>query len=151
MTGKLTSSPGMNNTKRPLIVTSLAVVVLTISVLNLIRFIQAISLWKVLLDLPGLPPVYLAASGLIWILFGLPLSWGLWRGNARAPAAARILCVAYFIYEWVERFVMARMGNELENWPFFLAFTLLSLSVIFWGLSRGKVKAFFGERHEPSF
>jgi len=151
MTSTSTSSPARINPKRPPIVTSLVVVVLTISVLNLIRFIQAISLWKVLLDLPGLPPVYLAASGLIWILFGLPLSWGLWRGNVRAPAAARILCVAYFIYEWVERFVMARMGNELANWLFFLAITLLSLGAVFWGLSRRNIKAFFGERHEPSF
>ena len=151
MTSTSTSSPGMNNTKRPLIVTTLAVAVLTISALNLIRFIQAISLWKILVDLPGLSPVFLAASGLIWTLLGLPLCWGLWRGNIRAPAAARILCVAYFIYEWIERFVMARVGNELANWPFFLAFTLLSLGVIFWGLSRGNVKVFFGERHEPSF
>jgi hypothetical protein len=127
------------------------VVVLTISVLNLIRFIQAISLWKILMGLPGLSPVYLASSGLLWTLLGLPLAWGLWRGNVRAPAAARIICVAYFVYEWVERFIMARMGNELANWPFFLAVTLLSLGVIFWGLSRGNVKAFFGERHEPSF
>ena len=151
MTDPKNSSSGRGQTKRPLIVTSLAVVVLTISVLNLIRFIQAISLWKILMDLPGLSPVYLAASGLIWTLLGLLLSWGLWRGNARAPAAARILCVAYFIFEWVERFIMVRLGNELENWPFFLAFTLLSLGVIFWGLSRENVRAFFGERHEPSF
>jgi hypothetical protein len=59
--------------------------------------------------------------------------------------------VAYFIYQWVERFVIARLGNELANWPFFLAVTLLSLVVVFWGLSRGNVKAFFGERHEQSF
>jgi len=150
MTDTVTSSPGESNIKRPLIVTSLALAVLTISVLNLIRFIQTISLWKFLSDLPGLSPVYLAASGLIWALLGLPLSWGLWRGNVRAPVAARILCVAYFIYDWIERLIMARMGNKLENWPFFLAFTLLSLVVIFWGLSRGNVKAFFGERHEPS-
>lgn len=141
----------MDSPKRPLIVTSLAVVVLTISVFNLIRFLQAISLWKFLADLPGLSPVYLAASGLIWTLVGLPLSWGLWRGYARALDAARILCVAYFIFEWVERLLMARTGAELENWPFFLAFSLLSLGVIFWGLSRENVKAFFGERHEPTF
>jgi hypothetical protein len=141
----------LDNPKRPLIVTSLAVVVLTISVLNLIRFLQAINLWKFLADLPGLSPVYLAVSGLIWTLVGLPLCWGLWRGYTRAPAAARILCVTYCIYEWVERFITARTGDELENWPFFLAFTLLSLGVIFWGLSRENVKAFFGERHEPSF
>jgi len=151
MTSTSTSSPARINPKRPPIVTSLVVVVLTISVLNLIRFIQAISLWKFIVDLPGLSPVYLAASGLIWTLLGLLLSWGLWRGNARAPAAARILCVAYLIFEWIERFIMVRLGNELENWPFFLAFTLLSLGVIFWGLSRENVRAFFGERHEPSF
>jgi hypothetical protein len=124
--------------------------VLTISVLNLIRFIQAIRLWEFLSDLPGVSPVYLAASGLIWTLLGLPLSWGLWRGNARAPTATRLLCVAYFIYEWIELIFMARLGSQPVNWPFFLAFTLIVLGVIFWGLSRRNVKAFFGERHEPS-
>lgn len=151
MTNSLTSSPGRSHTKRPLIVTSFAVAVLTISVLNLIRFIQAIRLWEFLSDLPGVSPVYLAASGLIWALLGLPLTWGLWRGNARAPAATRILIVTYCIYEWVERFIMARMGSQLVNWPFILVFTLIILGVIFWGLSRENVKAFFGERHEPSF
>jgi len=48
MTTSLTSSPGKSPPKRPLIVTSLVVVVLTISVLNLIRFIQAIRLWEFL-------------------------------------------------------------------------------------------------------
>jgi hypothetical protein len=151
MSTSLTSSQDRSHAKRPLIVTSLAVAVLTISVLNLIRFFEAIRLWEFLSDLPGISPVYLAASGLIWALLGLPLSWGLWRGNARAPAATRILCVAYCSYEWVERFIMARMGSRLANWPFFLVFTLIILGVIFWGLSREKVKAFFGERHEPSF
>jgi hypothetical protein len=146
-----TTSPVSSHTKRPLIVTSLAVVVLTISVLNLIRFVQAVKLWEFLSGLPGVSPIYLAASGLIWALLGLPLSWLLWQGNPRAPTATRILCVTYLIYEWVELFVMTNSGNQAANWPFFLVFSLIIIGVIFWGLSRRNVKAFFGERHEPSF
>jgi hypothetical protein len=151
MTDPKNSSSGRGQTKRPLIVTSLAVVVLTISVLNLIRFVQAVKLWEFLSGLPGVSPIYLAASGLIWALLGLPLSWLLWQGNPRAPTATRILCVTYLIYEWVELFVMTNSGNQAANWPFFLVFSLIIIGVIFWGLSRRNVKAFFGERHEPSF
>jgi hypothetical protein len=143
-----TSPPDRQHAKRPLIVTSLVVAVLTISVLNLIRFVQAIKQWEFLSGLSGVSPIYLAASGLIWALLGLPLSWGLWLGKPKAPAATRILCVAYILYEWIELLVIARAGGSKENWPFFLTLTLIILMVIFWGLSRRNVKAFFGERHE---
>ena len=134
--------------KRPLFVTILALVVLSIAALHLMRLIQAISLWEFLSELPDVSPTYLALSGAVWVLLGLGLAWGLWQGLAGAPLAARLLSLAYVLYKWIERLVMSRLDGGQPDWPFALAVTLVSLLIVFWGLSRPPVKAFFLERRE---
>lgn len=134
--------------KRPFFVTCLALVVLIIAALHLVRLTQVISEWKFLSELPNVSPAYLAASGLAWVLLGLLLAWGLWRGSGWAPLAARFLSLTYALYRWIERLIMARFGDPQSDWPFALAVTLVSLFIIYWGLSRPPVRAFFIERRE---
>ena len=53
--------------KRPFLVTLLAVLVLIISCINLIRLIEAIRMWDFLASLPGVPPLYIALTGLFGV------------------------------------------------------------------------------------
>ena len=136
--------------KRPFIVTLLAVLVLSITIVNLLRLVNTIALWSFLSDFPGISPLYLAATGLVWTLIGVVLVWGLWTGNPRAPKAARILTIFYLSYKWLEWIVLTTSGNKLQNWPFLVVLTIVVILFTFWTLSRSDAKAFFGVMHEQS-
>ena len=140
----------LQNRKRPFLVTLLALLVLSITIIYLVRLVNSITLWNFLAALPGISPLYLALTGLIVTLAGTLLFWGLWTGNPRAPKATRILSVAYLGYQWLEWIISARIGNEFENWQFAAGMTLFVLIFIFWTLSRSDAKTFFGEMHEQS-
>ena len=136
------------NRKRPFLVTLLALLVLSITIIYLVRLVNSITLWDFLAALPGISPLYLVLTGLIVTLVGALLFWGLWSGNPRAPKAARLLTVVYLGYQWLEWIRSVRVGNEFENWPFAAGMTLFVLIFIFWTLSRSDAKTFFGEMHE---
>lgn len=130
---------------RPFLVTVLAVLVLIMTSINLIRFIEALVQWRFLSSLPRVSPAYLAGSGLFWSLIGLPLTWGLWRGHPIAPKAARIVALAYAIYYWLDLVLLESRGEIFVNWPFIAGLTLVLLVSIFWVLSPTSSKAYFGE------
>lgn len=134
--------------RRPFAVTLLAVLVLTIAALFLLRLVQAIAWWDFLAGLPEISPLYLVLTGLLWSLAGLPLAWGLWRGYAGAPRAARLLALAFTGYFWLERIWLANPDGTMANWPFSAAASAILLALVFWILARPGVKAFFGERDE---
>lgn len=136
--------------KRPFLVTLLAVLVLSITIVNLLRLVNTIALWSFLSDFPGISPFYLAATGLVWALIGVALVWVLWTGNPRAPKAARILTIFYLSYKWLEWIVSTTSGNKLQNWPFLVVLTIVVILFTFWTLSRSDAKAFFGVMHEQS-
>jgi hypothetical protein len=153
----VTRNPG-SSAPRPLGVTLLALGVLIIAGLNLVRFILAISRWQFLSDLPGVSPLYLALTGLIWGVVGIPLFWSLWRGLSLAPRLMQAVLLTYAAYYWLDRiFLEERMiPNPQEslsaflplNWPFTITITVLLMLVTVWILSRPHIKAFFGEQHE---
>lgn len=134
--------------KRPFLVTLLAVLVLTITIVNLLRLVNTIALWSFLSGIPGVSPFYLAVTGLVWTLLGVALVWGLWAGKPKAPRATRVLTVFYLGYEWLERIVFADSGNELQSWPFFAILSIIFILFTFWTLSRSDAKAFFGVMDE---
>lgn len=136
--------------KRPFLVTLLAFLVLIITIINLLRFINTVALWSFLSAFPGIPPFYLAATGLAWTFIGTALVWGLWIGKPRAPMATRILTIFYLVYEWLERIILAPEGNTVRNWPFSIVLSMFFILFIFWTLSRSDAKAFFGVMHEQS-
>jgi hypothetical protein len=140
----------LQNRKRPFLVTLLALLVLSITIIYLVRLINSITLWNFLAALPGISPLYLALTGLILTLVGALLFFGLWTGNPRAPRATRVLTVAYLSYQWLEWIQSVRVGNEFENWPFAAGMTLSVIIFIFWTLSRSDAKTFFGDMYEQS-
>lgn len=143
---------------RPYGVTLLALGVLSITVLNLVRFIMAIRSWQFLDELPGVSPLYLTLTGFIWALTGMALFWSLWRGMGWAPRLMQAVMLTYAAYYWLDRIFLAeRAASSLQesagvflplNWPFTITVTALLMGFTVWILSRTDTKAFFGERHE---
>lgn len=133
---------------RPFFVTLLALLVLSITIIYLVRLINSIILWDFLAALPGISPLFLALTGLIVTLAGALLFWGLWTGKPGAPRATRLLGVVFLGYQWIEWLLSVIVGNQFENWLFATGMTLLAIIFIFWTLSRSDAKTFFGEMHE---
>ena len=136
--------------RRPFPVTLLACLVLIITIVHLVRFIYAITWWRFLTDLQGNPPFLLVFTGLIGMLIGAILFWGLWVGYSRASLAARILIPVYIGMEWVEQILSSQRGNTFENWPFMALISLAVITFTYWTLSTSSAKTYFGELHEPS-
>jgi len=122
--------------------------VLMITSLYLDRFVQTVLLWEFLSNLLRLSPIYLAFTGLLWTLVGLPVAWGLWRGRPGAPKATRIAALAFVTFYWLDRLLVADASGVRSNWPFTASVTFILLTWIFWIFSQRKVKAFFGELHD---
>jgi len=136
--------------KRPFIVTSISLAVLSITTIHLVRFVQALTAWGFLSSLPGISPGYLAATGLAGVMAGLPLFWGLWRGHGWAPAATRSLAALYTLYWWLEELLTAQSAENLVNWPFNAFLSIILLLLFFLPFFLPGVKAYFGAPHERS-
>lgn len=124
--------------KRPFLVTLLALLVLFISCINLIRLIEAIRTWDFLVSLPGVSPLYIALTGLIWTLVGFPLAWGIWRGYPKAPLATQILVPVYALYYWFDRIIIAQTINASSNLLFAIIITVVVILLTFWTLHISK-------------
>jgi hypothetical protein len=133
---------------RPFLVTLVALVVLTITTIYLIRFVQTLFWWDFLAGLPGVSPLYLVLTGLLWTLVGLPLTWGLWLGRPKMLKATRLFAPGFAAYLWLERLLVANADGEMSNWSFAAGLTLVVLGLVLWFLSMPAVKAYFGELHE---
>ena len=140
----------IHDNKRPFAVTLLACLVLITTIVHLVRFAYAITWWRFLTTLHGNPPLLIAFSGLIGLLVGAALFWGLWIGHPRAPLAARILIPLYLGLQWVEQLLSLQKGNKFENWPFMSVISLVVIIFTYWTLSTSSAKIYFGEFHEPS-
>ena len=136
--------------RRPFAVTLLACLVLIITIVHLVRFVYAITWWLFLTALQGSPPLWIALTGLIGLLIGAALFWGLWIGHPRAPLAARILIPFYLGLQWAEQMLALQRGSKFENWPFMAAISLVVIIFTYWTLSTSQAKIYFGELHESS-
>ncbi len=132
---------------RPFSVTLLTLGVLTIAIVNVIRFVLTIVQWEFLNDILPISPVYLVLSGFVWSLTLPPLAWGLWRGYPWAPRLTLLASLAYTLYYWLDRLLLTTNYGG-QNWPFVIVFNIILLSSIYWILSRRKARAFFGEIYE---
>ncbi|MFL7893950.1 MAG: hypothetical protein ACK2UM_00140 [Anaerolineales bacterium] len=136
--------------RRPFSVTLLAGLVLIITIVHLVRFVYAITWWRFLTTLPGKTPLWLATTGLIGLLVGAVLFWGLWIGNPHSPVAARIIIPAYIGLQWIEQVYSTWRGNIIENWQFTVVISLVVIIFTYWTLSTSRAKIYFGVLHEPS-
>jgi len=128
---------------RPKSVTLLAGVVLILAGLNIVRLIQSLLQWDFLRALLPVSPVYLAVSGLVWGLAGLVLFVGLWLGQPWAPGLARWGSLVFFFYHWLDRLLFENPATWRFKTSFYIGVTVLTLGLVFWILSRSKVKSFF--------
>jgi hypothetical protein len=133
---------------RPFAVTLLAILVLSITVLALIRFFGALSSWDFLAQLPGVSPLYLAITGLVGAIVGIPLSLGLLTGRPFALRATRAAALLFVVYNWLERWWLSTRNEEPSLTPFQAGLALACLAVVFWVCSRPETRAYVGEKHE---
>ncbi len=128
--------------------------VLIITATNFIRFVLSLRSWTFLASQPGVSPLYLAASGLIWSVAGSFLLWGLWRAKIWAPRLMQAEALTYALYYWLDLlFIKAHPVNGAAgalhfvlptNWQFSAGVTVVSLAYMVWTLGRAKVKSYFG-------
>jgi len=134
--------------KRPLTVTILAIVVLTIPVMNLIRLWAVIRYWETLTKMGMRPgPLYIAMTGLFWSIAGMGLFWSLWTGRSYSKIAALILVPSYMIYYWVDRLAFQNYVPR-ENVPFSLAATILVVFYTLFTLLLPANQHYFSRKHE---
>jgi hypothetical protein len=132
--------------QRPFAVTLLALWVLTIALLNWVRFGYTLFDWNFDASILPISPFYIAGSGLIWGILGLIVFSALWGGWRVARWLTLGVTTAYLLYYWVDRLWVA-INAALT--PFSLIFSSLLFIFSFWVVNRRKTRAFFGEFHEP--
>jgi len=124
----------------------LAIGVLTLAGFNLLRCIAAFQQRELLASLLPISPVFLMVSGLVWGIVGLVLAFGLWTGRPAAIGGTLIAALAYSLYYWIDRSLLAA-GPPAANWLFALLVNLVVLVVVFLILFRPKARTFFGAMH----
>jgi hypothetical protein len=125
-----------------------ALLVLTFAVLNLLRLIQSIQKWDLLAGYLPISPAYLLLSGLLWVVVGVPLAWGLWRGWRLAYYLSPVVLLGYSLYVWADRLLLSGYPERLDNWLFVAILNLAILAWSLWVLTRPRAMAYFGEKHE---
>lgn len=133
---------------RPRSVTILACLLFLAALWNMARLAQTLAQWDILNELLPFSPLYPAASGAVWGLSGLALSWGFWRGQRWAWRLYWFFLGAYTVYFWSDRFFLAGYVERYRNWPFLLSLNLLLFVYNLWALSRQKTRTFFGVTDE---
>jgi hypothetical protein len=129
---------------RPLGVTILMGIVLSLSAWNGLRLAQAIRFWDILTEYQVRNgPAYLAASGAAWLLAGVILAWGLGRGLAWSRGMTILAAVGYVAWIWFDRLVIQATRT---NWLFALIVTTLLFSFTVLILLDPDVKAYFSQR-----
>jgi len=139
---------------RPGSVTILALGVLIITVINLVRLVLSIRYWEFLATWPGISPLYMALTGLIWTLAGSLLLWGLWRAKIWASRLMQAVALSYALYYWLDHVflvdhpVSGAAGTVRAllpvNWQYAAGVTVIFLAFTALTLERRKVKAYFG-------
>jgi hypothetical protein len=136
----------ISNPKRPLTVTLLALWVLTITLLNWVRFGYTLSDWNFYTSILPISPFYVAGSGLIWGIAGLGVFGALWKGWRGARRLTMVAASAYFLYYLADRLWVAKNAAIT---PFSLIASSMLFIVTYWVVNRRKARVYFGEIYEP--
>jgi hypothetical protein len=112
--------------ERPFGITILALFVLCLTAWNGLHLGVAISFWNTLRQYNAQPePLYIAVTGGFWLLAGIPLFWGLWRGYSWARNVTLITAAIYMSWYWFDRLAIQPIPHS--NWPFVLSVNILIL------------------------
>ena len=134
--------------KRPLRVTLLLWLVLSLSAWGAVRLIAALRFWNMLNEFEArLSPVYFSITGAAWIIAGAVLLWGLFRGTMWAYWAIPASITLWIVQYWIERIVFQ---SPRANVSFALLFTSLLFILTLISVFNRKTKEFLirSEEHE---
>jgi len=132
---------------RPTGVTLAALLVFWLAFWNGVRLAETIVFWDILgAYQSGAGPLYVAVSGGFWLLVGLPLLWGLWRGKAWGRIAVLSAAGLYTSWYWFDRLALQPVPHT--NWPFALFVNILFLIFTATALFNHQSKAFFVYSHK---
>jgi hypothetical protein len=127
----------------------LAVLLVVFTVFQFVRFGEAVALWSFLSSLPlGVPPIYIALTGLGWGVFGGVALWQLWAVKPGARWTIRILSVTYALYYWMEQFLLMENPLRKTSWQFSAGVTVFFLFIILSILQHDSIGHTIGEHHE---
>ena len=130
--------------RRPLGVTILLWLVLSLSAWGGLRLVTAIRWWDTLLEfVPAPGPLYIAISGGIGLLSGMLLLWGIWQANAWIRYALLGTGVIFIAWYWGDRLIF-RSSNA--NWPFALLASIILLIVLTACILMPSTKTFLSQR-----
>lgn len=133
----------MRSERRPKLVTTLALGVLTLASLQLIRFGLGLTLPELPLSIPAW---YISFTGAAWGFGSLFVAYGLFTGKTWAPAAARWGAVAMAVWYWVDRLLFARSDYAWRSIPASAGLTVVGLIAVWWILRIPHVRTYYGER-----
>ena len=137
--------------KRPRSVTWLALGVLSLSILQFLRFGMSVANWEFLAEQAlSVSPLYLALTGLLWALPSLAVAWALWFGYHWAGRAAMWGTLAFSIYYWLDRLLLGRSEATESNMPFAIGMNIILFAIIVWIVQRARRRNYFGELHDGS-
>lgn len=133
----------MSPDSRPKLVTTITLGVLTLATLHLVRFGVGLTLP----DLPlTVPAWYIPFTGALWGAGGLIAAYGLFRGANWAPLVARWGGLAYALWFWADRLLLAQSDYARRSIPASAVLTVLALVALWWILHQQHVRSYYGER-----
>jgi hypothetical protein len=128
---------------RPRLITFLAGVFLLLAIMGWLRLEQVVQSWDALNQRLVWPlPLYLAISGVVWGLPGLPAAWGLWFGNRWGRFFAGASGVFYPGLYWLDALIFRRSPERWVNWLFAVVATVIWLAFILVVLSRRSSRSY---------
>lgn len=133
------------NIKRPTSVTVLILGVLTIAVLNLLRFIYVIREYQFLDDLLPFSPGILIIISIVWGISFAVSAWGLFSRYRWASILTRWLSVIYLVFYWLDRMLFYNETVQASNALFLIGLSVITIGYVFMTLLSPKVKVYFGE------
>ena len=134
---------------RPICVTLLASVVFLFAGLHWLGLWQAVIYqMKPAHSLLPLLPITLWFRLVLFGVLAPAIAWGLWNGKTWSPKLLVGLLAGYFSVYWLEQLVFNRLSWHSSNLPFQAGFTIFSILVTCWILSKTSSRIYFGGKHE---
>lgn len=130
---------------RPKLVTVVSLGVLTLSALSLARFVLGLTPSEFPLTVPGwYPPL----TGLVWGSLSLLAAVGLFLGRPWALATTGWGAIAYCLWFWADRLLLAQSDFAARSRPASLVLTVLGLAALWWALRRPSLRRYYREKTE---
>ena len=134
--------------RRPFGVTLLLWLVLSLSAWGAVRLIAALRFWNMLNEFDArLSPLYLSVTGAGWMIAGIVLLWGVFRGTVWTYWAIPVSISLWIVQYWMERiFFQSPRANSI----FALLASVLLFSLTLFSVFNRKTKDFLikSEEHE---